>query len=106
MTAIHRHAPGSTGHPARPPGDRHQRPGAVRVPGPPGLLASAMNSLAHALEAPLTPRAGPVPTLAALEAARLIAGALEDPDPDRDALALGALLSGYAIDAAGSACTT
>jgi alcohol dehydrogenase class IV len=68
---------------------------------PPGLFASAANSLAHAVEAPVTTEASPVPGLAALEAARLTATAIADPGaPDRDALALAALLSGYAIDAA------
>jgi alcohol dehydrogenase class IV len=66
------------------------------------LAASAANSLAHAVEAPLTTLASPVPTLAAVEAARLTAYAYHgDVDaPDRDALALAALLSGYAIDGA------
>lgn len=66
------------------------------------LAASAANALAHAVEAPLTTMASPVPSLAALEAARLTAAAYAgDPaDPDRDALALAALLSGYGIDAA------
>jgi alcohol dehydrogenase class IV len=68
---------------------------------PPGMAASAMNALGHCVEAPLTPRRGPVSTLAALEGARLIARALDAAEPDRDALALGALLGGYAIDAAG-----
>jgi alcohol dehydrogenase class IV len=67
----------------------------------PGLVASAMNALGHAVEAPLTPLANPVATMAADRAARLILGALEGPDPDRDALALGALLAGYAMDSAG-----
>lgn len=65
------------------------------------LAASALNALGHAAEAPLTPAASPLPTLAALEAARLIAHAWERGDPYRDALALGALLSGYAVGAAG-----
>src|SRR5256885_2785692 len=67
----------------------------------PGLAASAANALAHALEGPLTPRSSPVPELAAGEAARLIATAWDAGEPDRDALALGALLSGYVIDATG-----
>jgi alcohol dehydrogenase class IV len=67
----------------------------------PELAASAANALAHALEGPLTPRSSPVPELAAREAARLLAGAWSAPEPDRDALALGALLSGYVIDATG-----
>lgn len=66
------------------------------------LAASAANSLAHAVEAPLTTRASPVSTLAAREAAALIANAFPDGggETDRDALALAALLSGYAIDSA------
>ncbi|WP_354697959.1 1,3-propanediol dehydrogenase [Paraconexibacter sp. AEG42_29] len=87
------------------------------------LAASAANSLAHAVEAPVTTLASPVPTLAALEAVRLTAaayrtGSADDSsggdqaahlsstpggapvEPDRDALALAAFLSGYGIDAA------
>jgi alcohol dehydrogenase class IV len=60
------------------------------------LAASAANSLGHAVEGPLTPKASPVPTLAAAEAVRLLAQ-----EDDRDALALGALLSGYVIDSSG-----
>jgi alcohol dehydrogenase class IV len=60
------------------------------------LAASAANALGHAIEGPLTPRASPVPVLAAREAARLLAR-----DDDREALALGALLSGYVIDSTG-----
>jgi alcohol dehydrogenase class IV len=69
----------------------------------PALAASAANALGHAAEAPCTVRANPVATLAALEAARTIAGAFRrrDAEPDRDALALGALLAGYAIGSAG-----
>lgn len=103
MTAVHRHAAGVA---ANTP---HVRPAIVLCD--PGLAASqpvaelaasALNALGHAAEAPLTPLANPVGTLAALRAARLTVGALAAPaDPDRDALALGALLAGYAIDSAG-----
>jgi alcohol dehydrogenase class IV len=66
------------------------------------LAASAANSLAHAAEGPATVRASPIPSKAGREAARLIGAAYEDGDePDRDMLALGALLSGYTIDSAG-----
>jgi len=66
------------------------------------LAASAGNALAHAVEGPLTPRASPVPVLAARRAADLLAQGLADADaPDRDALALGALLSGSTIDSTG-----
>jgi alcohol dehydrogenase class IV len=69
----------------------------------PGLAASAMNALAHALEALYTPLANPVTTMAALRAAsELSAGVSADP-PDREALALGAVLAGYASGATGIA---
>src|SRR3954469_9836982 len=67
------------------------------------LAASAANSLAHAVEGAVTVQASPVPVLAAREAVRLTetayAGAGDE--PDREALALAALLSGYTIDHAG-----
>lgn len=64
--------------------------------------ASAANALAHAAEGPATVRASPVPALAGREAARLIGEAYAGGgEPDRDGLALGALLAGYTIDSAG-----
>jgi alcohol dehydrogenase class IV len=66
------------------------------------LAASAANSLGHALEGPVTTKASPVPSMAGAEAVRLTAEAYRGvTEPDRDALALAALLSGYAIDANG-----
>jgi alcohol dehydrogenase class IV len=66
------------------------------------LAASALNALGHAVEAPCTTRANPVSTLAAHEAARLLnAGFARAGEPDRDGLALGALLAGYALDSTG-----
>ena len=56
-----------------------------------------MNALAHAVEALYTPLANPVAEMAALRAAELIAAGLADDEPDRPALALGALLAGYAV---------
>ncbi len=64
------------------------------------LAASALNALGHAAEAPVTTLTNPVATLAAHEAARQIAGAYSAAAPDRDALALGAMLAGFAIDSA------
>jgi maleylacetate reductase len=69
----------------------------------PDLAASAMNALAHAVEALYTPLANPVAELAALRAAELIARALEAAEPDRPALALGAILAGYAVGQTGYA---
>jgi alcohol dehydrogenase class IV len=69
----------------------------------PALAASAMNALAHAVEALYTPLANPVSSAAALRSAELIAAALLDGEPDRPAVALGALLAGYASGVTGYA---
>jgi alcohol dehydrogenase class IV len=60
----------------------------------PALQASALNALAHGVEALYGPRANPVATIVALRGAQLVAGG------DR---ALGALLCAYAVDSAGYA---
>jgi alcohol dehydrogenase class IV len=65
------------------------------------LAASAANSLAHAVEGAVTVNASPVPVLAAHEAIRLTEAAYAGAEPDREQLALAALLSGYTIDHAG-----
>jgi maleylacetate reductase len=70
---------------------------------PQQLAASAMNSLAHAMEALYTGRANPVSELAALEAARLYAAALLGDSAARPDLALAAVLAGYAVGATGLA---
>lgn len=101
MTPLHRHATGV-------PPDTPRVRAAIVIHDPrlsasqpePALAASALNSLAHAAEAPLTPLASPVPTLAALEGARLLARGLAPGRLERDQLALGALLAGYAAGAA------
>jgi alcohol dehydrogenase class IV len=67
------------------------------------LAASAMNALAHAMEALYTPLANPVSNLAALRGAGLLAQGIEPQQPDREALALGATLAGYASGVAGFA---
>jgi maleylacetate reductase len=69
----------------------------------PGLAASAMNALSHAVEALYTPHANPVADAAALDAASLISRGLRAGEPDRAALSLGGLLAGYAIGSAGLA---
>jgi alcohol dehydrogenase class IV len=70
----------------------------------PELAASALNAFAHAVEALYTPLANPVGSMAALRGAALIAGALAgDGEPDREGLALGALLAAYASGEAGYA---
>jgi len=63
------------------------------------MRASAMNALAHGSESLYTPLANPVATMAALRGVSLIAQSLDQRPAERDraALALGALLCGYAI---------
>ncbi len=64
------------------------------------LRFSSMNALAHGADSLYTPFANPVSEMTALRGAALIATSL-DQDPsgrDRAALALGSILSGYAID--------
>jgi maleylacetate reductase len=62
-----------------------------------------MNALAHAMEALYTPLANPVAGMAALRAASLLAEGVTREPPDREALALGALLAGYASGSTGIA---
>lgn len=102
MTRAHRHAAGVD--PATP----RARPAivindpALSASQPARQLAgSAANALAHALEAMATTGASPVPTLVAADAAERLARGFGGTELDRDELALGALLSGYALDAAG-----
>jgi alcohol dehydrogenase class IV len=64
---------------------------------PQTLAATTMNALAHAMEALYTPLANPVASMAALRAASLLA------TDDRESLALGALLAGYASGSTGIA---
>jgi alcohol dehydrogenase class IV len=102
MSKGHRQATGA------PPGTRSHRPAIVindpdlSASQPPDeLAASAANSLAHAVEGAVTVNASPVPILAAHEAIRLTEAAYAGDEPDREKLALAALLSGYTIDHAG-----
>jgi alcohol dehydrogenase class IV len=105
MTAIHRRAAGADGSlPGVRPAIVVNDPALSAAQPDAALAASAANALGHAAEGPATTRATPVPALAGREAARLIGLAYADDgggEPDRDTLALGALLSGYAIDGAG-----
>jgi alcohol dehydrogenase class IV len=67
------------------------------------LAASAMNALAHAMEALHTPLANPITDMAALRAAALLGEGITADPPDRDGLSLGALLAGYASGSTGIA---
>ena len=107
MTAIHRLPAGAEGRArglirpslvvADPEAMTSQDEGEMR--------ASAMNALAHGADTLYQPLSNPVSEMAALRGAGLIASALDEEREGRDraALALGALLCGYAIDSAGFA---
>jgi alcohol dehydrogenase class IV len=103
MTAVHRRP---TGVPMDSPPIRPaivvNDPEVCASQPPAELARSAGNALGHAAEGPLTPLRNPVATLAALESIRLLGDGLRDAaDPDRPALALGALLAGYVIGSTG-----
>jgi alcohol dehydrogenase class IV len=102
MTGIHRVPAGAedrVGALVRPDlvlGDPAAMTGLAEEP----LRASAMNALAHAADSLYTPFANPVSRMTGLRGAALIASALDEARADRDraSLALGSILSGYAID--------
>ena len=63
------------------------------------LAASALNALGHAVEAPCTVRREPGRDAGGARGGAAAASARSTArEPDRDALALGALLAGYALD--------
>jgi alcohol dehydrogenase class IV len=101
MTWVHRHAEGVRADtPRKRPAVVVCDPALAASQPEDELAGSALNALGHALEAPATTLANPVATLAAREAAARILRAYGGGEPDRDELALGALLAGYAIDSA------
>jgi alcohol dehydrogenase class IV len=103
MTPFHRHPAGSEGYGRVRPSLVIAAPGLMASQPMPGLAASAMNALGHAAEALWVRGTSPVPQLAGTRAASLIARGLGAEEPAREDLALGALLSGYAIGATGLA---
>jgi alcohol dehydrogenase class IV len=103
MTPFHRTPAGAEGARLVRPALVIADPALMASAPPVPLAATAMNALAHAMEALYTPLANPVGELAALRAAELIGDSLPKDPPDRGSLALGALLAGYASGAAGIA---
>lgn len=103
MTTVHRHAAGvDAAAPRVRPAVVVNDPALSASAPERELAASALNALGHAIEAAVTTLANPLSTLAAGAAVSLLARGLADPDvePDREALALGGLLAGYASDSA------
>jgi alcohol dehydrogenase class IV len=103
MTRFHRMPAGFDGWKLTRPSVVVADPALMASQPMPGLAASAMNALAHAMEALYTPLANPVASAAALRAAEEISGGLSTEQPGRPRLALGALLAGYASGSAGLA---
>lgn len=102
MTPVHRHAAGvAPDAPRVRPRVVINDPALSATQALPQLAESAANALAHAVEGPLTPLGHPLAWLAAVAAAQQLqaglAGAGNGAEPDRPALALGALLAGYVI---------
>jgi alcohol dehydrogenase class IV len=100
LTSIHRRLPGTEGASIRPslvicdPEVMASQP-------MPELAASAMNALAHACEARWNDNGTPITDTIAERGARLITDGLEADDPDRHALALGAVHAAYAFGLVG-----
>jgi alcohol dehydrogenase class IV len=104
LTGFHRLPAGVEGRPLVRPSLVVADPALMASQPMPHLAASALNAFAHAVEAMYTPLANPVASMAALRGAALIAEALAGVgEPDRETLALGALLGGYASGEAGYA---
>jgi maleylacetate reductase len=104
MTGIHRLPTGAEGRvralvrPALVVADPAAMTGAPEAE----LRASSMNALAHGADSLYTPFANPVSRMTALRGVELIARSLDEgpDDRDRESLALGSILCGYAIDSA------
>jgi alcohol dehydrogenase class IV len=103
MTGFHRLPAGVEGARMVRPALVVADPALMAVAPPELLAASAMNALAHAMEALYTPLANPVTSMAALRATELLARGLTEDPPGREALSLGALLAGYASGSTGIA---
>ena len=99
MSSGHRTLPGFEDRPRTRPALVLAEPRLMTSAPWPGLRASAMNALGHAMEALYVPSRNPVATLAGLRAASLIAEGIDRPKDGGDSLALGSILAGYALGA-------
>ncbi len=99
MTGFHRHARGvAAGTPLKRPDLVVNDPALSASHGVAELAASSANALAHTLVGLSDDAVSPIAAAVALQAARRIAAAWPGDEPDRDELALGALLAGWAVD--------
>jgi alcohol dehydrogenase class IV len=99
MTGVHRMARGvPAGTPTKRPDVVVNDPALSASAEVAQLAASSANALAHTLIGLSDPSVSPIAAAVALQAARTLATGWAREDPDRDALALGALLAGWALD--------
>lgn len=102
MTAVHRHAHGVTlGTPGVRPVVVINDPRLSASQPAAALAASSANALGHAITALVSDRATPISRAVAGEAIQRLVSGWPDGEPDRPALALGALLAGWAVDHSG-----
>ena len=102
MTGVHRHALGvPDGTPRARPAVVINDPGLSASMPAPALAAGSGNALGHAVTGLLSARSTPIGAAVAREAILRIVAAWAGEDPDRDAVALGALLAGWAVDGSG-----
>jgi maleylacetate reductase len=102
MTGVHRHARGVAPSTARVrPGVVINDPAVSASQPAPALAASSANALAHALTALFSDRATPISGAVAREAIQRLVKGWSGTEPDRAAIALGALLAGWAVDHSG-----
>jgi maleylacetate reductase len=100
LTSIHRRLPGTEGDSIRP-SLAICDPEVMASQPMPQLAASAMNALAHACEARWNDNGTPITDTIAERGARLLTDALELDEPDRAALALGAVHAAHAFGLVG-----
>jgi alcohol dehydrogenase class IV len=99
MTGVHRMTRGvPAGTPTKRPDVVVNDPALSASAGVAQLAASSANALAHTLIGLSDPSVSPIASAVALQAARALAAGWAIADPDPDALALGALLAGWALD--------
>jgi alcohol dehydrogenase class IV len=102
MTGVHRHARGVPDGTPRVRADVViNDPSLSASAGVDALAASSANALAHALTARFSDRASPISRAGAREAMASFVRGWSGSEPDREALALGALLAGWAVDHTG-----
>lgn len=102
MTGVHRHARGVPESTPRVRVAVVVNDPALSASQPVGMLAaSSANALGHAVVAATSTRTTPIARAVATDAVRQLAAGWGGLQPDRDALALGALLAGWAVDRSG-----